>query len=70
MKKLTNILLQFANFFRRIYWRIFKPVTFGVRVILVKDNDLVLVKHRYDKFWYLPGGGVKKDETEKDAAKR
>jgi 8-oxo-dGTP pyrophosphatase MutT (NUDIX family) len=41
-----------------------------VRLILVKDQAVLLVKHTYQRYWYLPGGGVKKGETIKEAAKR
>lgn len=54
----------------KIFWRLFKPVTMGVRVLLVKDNDVVLVKHSYQPHWYLPGGGIKKQETLMAVARR
>jgi 8-oxo-dGTP pyrophosphatase MutT (NUDIX family) len=41
-----------------------------VRLILVKDQAVLLVKHTYQRHWYLPGGGVKKGETIKEAARR
>ncbi len=44
--------------------------TFGVRVILKKQNEIFLVKHPYDHFWVLPGGGIQKNETAKEAAIR
>jgi 8-oxo-dGTP pyrophosphatase MutT (NUDIX family) len=47
----------------RLYWRIRKPVTFGVRaIVLHRDGRLLLVKHTYDRYWYLPGGGRRRDE--------
>lgn len=42
----------------------------GVRVILYKDEQFVLVKHTYQDAWYLPGGGVKRGETLEDAIRR
>jgi 8-oxo-dGTP pyrophosphatase MutT (NUDIX family) len=53
-----------------LLWRITRPTTVGVRLILVKDQAVLLVKHTYQSHWYLPGGGVKKGETIKAAAKR
>lgn len=70
MQKLLSILLKIINTFRKIVWKIFKPVTFGVRVIIMKENSILLVKHRYDDFWYLPGGKIRKKEMEEVAAKR
>jgi 8-oxo-dGTP pyrophosphatase MutT (NUDIX family) len=55
----------------RIYWRITKPVTFGARaIVLGPDGRLVLVKHTYDRYWYLPGGATKKGEEAETALRR
>lgn len=48
----------------RIYWRVTRPRTIGVRAVLLDENDRVaLVRHTYADQWYLPGGGVKKGES-------
>lgn len=44
--------------------------TNGVRVILYRDNNVLLVKTRYYPYWILPGGGVKKGESIQEAGKR
>jgi 8-oxo-dGTP pyrophosphatase MutT (NUDIX family) len=54
----------------RLLWRITKPTTVGVRLILVEDQAILLVKHSYQRHWYLPGGRVEKGETIKEAARR
>lgn len=55
----------------RVYWRITKPVTFGARaIVLGPDGRLVLVKHTYDRYWYLPGGANKKGEEAEAAVRR
>lgn len=54
----------------RVVWRIRKPVTAGARILLIKDNKILLVKHSYQKELYLPGGGVKKGETFEQAIQR
>ena len=55
----------------RVYWHIFKPITLGVRAIVVNEKDkILLVKHTYQNFWFLPGGGVNKGETFEQAIKR
>ncbi len=53
-----------------IYWNIFKPKTLGVRAILIKEGEILLVKHSYIDKWYLPGGGMHKKEEPKEALKR
>lgn len=45
-------------------------MTVGVRLMMVKDSQVYLVKHTYQRQWYLPGGGVKKGETIEAAARR
>ena len=42
----------------------------GVRLILIKDQSILLVKHTYQQHWYLPGGGVEKGETLEQAVRR
>jgi 8-oxo-dGTP pyrophosphatase MutT (NUDIX family) len=49
--------------FNRLIWRITSPTTVGVRLILERDQTVLLVQHTYQPHWYLPGGGVKKGET-------
>lgn len=55
----------------RLYWRVRRPVTFGVRAIVLRaDGRLLLVRHTYDRFWYLPGGGIRRYETAEAALAR
>jgi 8-oxo-dGTP pyrophosphatase MutT (NUDIX family) len=39
-------------------------------LILEQDGAILLVKHTYQRHWYLPGGGVDKGETVEEAARR
>jgi 8-oxo-dGTP pyrophosphatase MutT (NUDIX family) len=41
-----------------------------VRILLVKDGQVLLVKPTYQNGWYLIGGGVKRNETLEQAARR
>lgn len=60
----------------RLYWKIFKPQTFGVKVLILhpqNKNLILLVRHSYGdrQLWNLPGGGFNpKKETAKVAAER
>jgi ADP-ribose pyrophosphatase YjhB (NUDIX family) len=54
-----------------VIYKILKMETFGVRVALIKNNsEILLIKHQYDDFWVLPGGGIKKKEVPEKAARR
>ena len=45
--------------------------TIGSRAIVINpDGQILLVKHTYQPYWYLPGGGVKKGESAKAALLR
>jgi 8-oxo-dGTP pyrophosphatase MutT (NUDIX family) len=41
-----------------------------VRVVLLREGQVLLVKHTYQDAWYVPGGGVKYGETLVEAARR
>jgi 8-oxo-dGTP pyrophosphatase MutT (NUDIX family) len=66
----SKIINLFYNILR-IYWRIRKPITLGVRIIAVNEHgEILLVKHTYQNNWFLPGGGVKKGETFEQTIRR
>ena len=54
----------------RLYLLVARPITVGVRAVLVREGRVLLVRHTYQDHWYLPGGGVKKGETLTEALKR
>ncbi|MBK8049961.1 MAG: hypothetical protein IPK16_24370 [Anaerolineales bacterium] len=39
------------------------PVGIGVRMMLVRDNSVLLVYHSYVSRWFFPGGSMKRNET-------
>jgi len=47
----------------RVYWMIFKPLTLGVRVMMLRGDAVLLVKHTYQPNWYFPGGMVERGES-------
>jgi ADP-ribose pyrophosphatase YjhB (NUDIX family) len=54
----------------RVYWAIVRPLTLGVRVIMLHGDEVLLVKHTYQPHWYFPGGLVERGETLDAAARR
>jgi 8-oxo-dGTP pyrophosphatase MutT (NUDIX family) len=49
---------RFLNLARTVFWWITRPVIVGVRVILARDGQILLVRHTYEDLWFMPGGGV------------
>ena len=54
----------------RIYCFIFRPIRMGVRVMMIQDEKIWLVRQTYIRRWFMPGGGLKRDETLEEAARR
>ena len=65
-----KFLIRFLYQASRMLWLVFTPVSMGVRVLMVKNGQVVLVKHVYEPYWYIPGGAVERDETLETAARR
>jgi 8-oxo-dGTP pyrophosphatase MutT (NUDIX family) len=64
---------SFLTLLYKIYtfqWWFTRPITLGVRLLLVKNGQVVLVKHSYQMEWYLVGGGIKRNETPEEAGRR
>jgi len=57
------MLVKMAYRLAQLYWFTVRPVTLGVRVLMVSDEKVLLVRHSYQQAWFLPGGGVKRGET-------
>ena len=47
-----------------------RPLSLGVKVMLIHDNEILLVRHTYQPGWFIPGGGIKRGETLEEAAHR
>ena len=54
----------------RVYCFIFRPKTIGVRVMLIQNGEVLLVRQTYMPGWFMPGGGVKRGETLDEALRR
>lgn len=48
--------------FARLYWKLFKPTTRGVRGLVMLGEKVLLVQHINNSYWSLPGGGIGKNE--------
>ncbi len=56
---------------RSIVWRVRRPLLMGVRALVVREREVLLVRHRYGRQpWGLPGGGVERNEPLAEAARR
>ena len=62
--------MNFLNHIRNFILRLLVKTTVGVKIIAIKDNKVLLVKHTYGQGWHLPGGGVDVGESPAIAAKR
>lgn len=54
----------------RAAWWIFRPVILGIRVVVRRDDEVLLVRHTYRPEWFLPGGQPKRGESLADTARR
>jgi 8-oxo-dGTP pyrophosphatase MutT (NUDIX family) len=65
-----NPLLRLAYQLYQLKLRILRPITLGVRIMLIDRGRIVLVRHTYQEGWQFPGGGMKRGETTAEAARR
>ena len=54
----------------RVYCFFVRPLTLGVRVMMIQHGKVLLVRPTYLDGWFMPGGGVKRRETLEQAARR
>lgn len=56
---------------RGVVWQVERPTLVGVRVLVVREGRVLLVRHRTGSYpWSLPGGGVGRNERLVEAARR
>ncbi len=56
---------------RRIWRYITRPTEVGIRMLVIRGDTILLVRHRSGSTpWSLPGGGIKTNETCEAAAHR
>ncbi|KTD18740.1 MutT/nudix family protein [Legionella lansingensis] len=57
--------------FRCLVLAVLGKKTVGVRILLIDNDHVLLVKHTYQQgFWYTIGGGVERGETPRQAMER
>ncbi len=75
VQKLRNLILTLLYWLafqaRNVVWEIQRPTLIGVRALVVRGDEVLLIRHRSGaKPWSLPGGGVEKHERMAEAARR
>lgn len=71
MTRLVGFAYRGAYWLLRVWWRIRRPITVGVRMMVVDPEGRVLaVRHSYRGGWHFPGGAAKRGETLEAAARR
>jgi len=53
------------------YWFLLRPRVSGVKCVLTRADEVLLVRHTYgDREWDLPGGAIRRGEPPLDTARR
>ncbi|MDP9311381.1 MAG: NUDIX domain-containing protein [Chloroflexota bacterium] len=55
---------------RGVYRRLVRPITVGVRALVVNADQVLLVRTHGSQEWVLPGGAAKRGESLRAAAER
>lgn len=65
-----SFLTKYFYMISRTLWLILKPLSFGVRILMVRDRKILLVMHVYQDHWFLPGGLIERGESVEAAVRR
>lgn len=64
-----NLVRRGRNLLVHNWFRLVRPMTLGARVLAVNgDGQVCLIRHTYTPGWHLPGGGVERGESCREAA--
>lgn len=70
MVLIKRLLIRIAYRLLMVKWWITRPVTMSVRIMLVDDGQVLMLRHTYMPYWFFPGGLIDRGETSVEAAKR
>lgn len=74
MRRLLLVVLAagfgFATTVRRLGRLVFRPITVGVRALVLRGDDVLLVRQHGSREWALPGGGAGRGEDLRSATER
>lgn len=62
--------IRFYHVIKSALSSVFARRTVGVRILLIKEDQVLLVKHSYLPGWYTVGGAVEQKETPRFAIER
>jgi 8-oxo-dGTP pyrophosphatase MutT (NUDIX family) len=65
-----KFLIRYIYQASRMFWLAVKPLSVGVRLMMIREGQVLMVKHVYEKYWYMPGGAVERGETLEAAVRR
>lgn len=66
----TITMMRFYHLFRSFIFSLLGKKTVGVRMLLIHEGKVLLIKHTYQPGWYTIGGGVDAGETLRQAMER
>ncbi len=68
---MRRLLYRTIHPFRRFYWFLARPKTYGVKCLIEHHGQLLMIRNTYGHMhWTFPGGGVRRGETLQAAIRR
>jgi ADP-ribose pyrophosphatase YjhB (NUDIX family) len=64
-----SLFARIRSRFFHFYFLVRRPMTLGVRAMVINEaqNSIFLVRHTYVPGWHMPGGGVERGQTLRQA---
>ena len=67
---MSSRVLRLAFLLKGLWSWFARPVNLGVRMILLQEGKVLLVRHTYMDGWHFPGGAMNRGETPLEGAAR